>query len=220
MAASLSLPPEIIPQLSQARTVLERHLAGTLQAIHLFGSAVDGGLKPHSDIDLMVTVGAPLAASVRQALMMDLLSVSGSPGAGAAWRPLEVTLVVRGEVVPWRYPPLRELQFGEWLREELQAGIVEPAMPDHDLAILLGKLRQHSICLLGPPADELFDAAAAWALERLPGEHRPVLASAHAAYLGRAPDNLADRPTQVAAFVRYTKALIVDMVCAGPAPAR
>jgi streptomycin 3"-adenylyltransferase len=270
MTASLSLPPEIIPQLSQARTVLERHLAGTLQAIHLFGSAVDGGLKPHSDIDLMVTVGAPLAASVRQALMMDLLSVSGSPGAGAAWRPLEVTLVVRGEVVPWRYPPLRELQFGEWLREELQAGIVEPAMPDHDLAILLGKLRQHSICLLGPPAAELFDpvphadftrslldtvaqwndppdwqgdecnvvlalariwfsastgeiapkdAAAAWALERLPDEHRPVLASAHAAYLGRAPDNLADRPTQVAAFVRYTKALIVDMVCAGPAPA-
>ncbi|WPH17110.1 AadA family aminoglycoside 3''-O-nucleotidyltransferase [Variovorax paradoxus] len=266
-----SLPPEIIPQLAQARAVLAHHLAGTLQAIHLFGSAVDGGLKPHSDIDLMVTVEAPLPAQVRHALMTDLLSVSGSPGAGGPWRPLEVTLVVRSEVVPWRYPPLRELQFGEWLRDALQAGIVEPAMPDHDLAILLTKLRQHSVCLLGPPAAELFDpvpradftrslldtvaqwndapdwqsdernvvlalariwfsactgqiapkdAAAAWALERLPGEHRPVLASAHAAYLGHAPDNLADRPTQVGAFVRYTRALIEGVVCAGPAPAR
>ena len=25
-------------------------------AVHLYGSAVDGGLKPHSDIDLLVTV--------------------------------------------------------------------------------------------------------------------------------------------------------------------
>ena len=63
------------------------------------------------------------------------------------------------------------------------------------------------------------DAAAAWALERLPNEHRPVLASAHAAYLGHAPDNLADRPTQVAAFVRYTR-MVIEGVCAGPAPAR
>ncbi|RSZ29451.1 AadA family aminoglycoside 3''-O-nucleotidyltransferase [Variovorax beijingensis] len=257
-----SLPPEIIPQLARARAVLAHHLAGTLQAIHLFGSAVDGGLKPHSDIDLMVTVEAPLAAQVRHALMMDLLSVSGSPGADGPWRPLEVTVLVRDEVVPWRYPPLRELQFGEWLREALQAGIVEPAVPDHDLAILLSKLRQHSVCLLGLPADELFDpvpradfsrslldtvaqwndapdwqgdernvvlalariwfsactgqiapkdAAAAWALERLPGEHRPVLANAHAAYLGRAPDGLADRPGDVAAYVRYTRAVIESL---------
>lgn len=95
-----SLPPEIIPQLARARAVLAHHLAGTLQAIHLFGSAVDGGLKPHSDIDLMVTVGAPLTARVRHALMTDLLSVSGGPGTDGPWRPLEVTLVVRDEVVP------------------------------------------------------------------------------------------------------------------------
>ena len=40
--------------------MLERHLGGTLLAIHLFSSALDGGLKPHSDIDLLVTdVGLP-----------------------------------------------------------------------------------------------------------------------------------------------------------------
>ena len=52
---------------------------------------------------------------------------------------------------------MRELQFGEWLRDELQAGRFEPAMADHDLAILLSKARQHAISLLGPPAAELFE---------------------------------------------------------------
>lgn len=254
-----SLPATIAPQLAQTRAVLERHLSAKLQAIHLFGSAIDGGLKPHSDIDLMVTVSAPLAAPVRHALMADLLSVSRPPGTEGLLRPLEVTVVVRDAVVPWRYPPLRELQFGEWLREALQSGIVEPATVDHDLAILLTKLRQHSVCLLGLPAAELFDAvpkadlsqalldtvaqwneapdwqgdernvvlalariwfsaatggiapkevAAAWALKRLPEEHRLVLARAQAAYLGSAQDDLAYRAADVAAFVHYTRAVI------------
>ena len=254
-----SLPVEIAAQLSHARAVLERSLAGTLEAIHVFGSAVDGGLKPSSDIDLMVTVSAPLPPAARHTLMRDLLSVSGRPGADESRRPLEVMVVVRDEVVPWRYPPLRELQFGEWLREELQAEIVEPATVDHDLAILLTKARQHSVSLVGPSAADLFDSvpkadfsqslldtvaqwneesdwrgdernvvlalariwfsastgeiapkdiAAAWAIERLPDEHQPVLASAHAAYLGSAGDDLAYRPDEVAAFVRYAKAMI------------
>jgi predicted nucleotidyltransferase len=49
-----SVPTEITEQVSQACTVIERHLASTLQAIHLYGSALDGGLKPYSDIDLLV----------------------------------------------------------------------------------------------------------------------------------------------------------------------
>ncbi|TEA78846.1 AadA family aminoglycoside 3''-O-nucleotidyltransferase [Allopusillimonas ginsengisoli] len=147
----------IVRQLTHARAALERNLAGTLQAIHLFGSAIDGGLKPYSDIDLLVTVNAPLPDPVRYALMMDLLSISAAPGTNETHRALEVTVIVRHEVVPWRYPPLRELQFGEWLREPLQHGCVEGATVDHDLAILLTKARQHSINLVGMPARDLFD---------------------------------------------------------------
>ena len=44
--------------------MLQRHLGGTLQALHLFGSAVDGGLKPTSDIDLLATVHAAPAEAV------------------------------------------------------------------------------------------------------------------------------------------------------------
>ncbi|WP_426751880.1 AadA family aminoglycoside 3''-O-nucleotidyltransferase [Myxococcus sp. Y35] len=151
-----SVPVEIAQQVSSAGELLERDLAGSLQSIHLFGSAVDGGLKPQSDIDLLVTVSAPLPDTVRRALMRDLLSVSAWPVTRESLRPLEVTVVVRDAVVPWRYPPMRELQFGEWLRAELEAGHVQPAIVDHDLAILLTKARQHSIPLLGAPASEFF----------------------------------------------------------------
>ena len=46
---------EVSTQLSEVVGVIERHLEPTLLAVHLYGSAVDGGLKPHSDIDLLVT---------------------------------------------------------------------------------------------------------------------------------------------------------------------
>ncbi|MGS6318482.1 nucleotidyltransferase domain-containing protein, partial [Enterobacter hormaechei] len=47
---------EVSTQLSEVVGVIERHLEPTLLAVHLYGSAEDGGLKPHSDIDLLVTV--------------------------------------------------------------------------------------------------------------------------------------------------------------------
>ncbi len=151
------LPTDITGQVSRALEVINHHLAATLESVHLFGSALDGGLRPHSDIDLLVTVNAPLDESFRQALLLDLLTVSAPPDSGRPWRPLEVTVIVKGEVVPWRYPARRELQFGEWLRQNLLAGIFEPPTSDHDLAILLTKARQHSAPLLGPPASTLFE---------------------------------------------------------------
>uniref|UniRef100_UPI00255738B5 aminoglycoside adenylyltransferase family protein n=1 Tax=Escherichia coli TaxID=562 RepID=UPI00255738B5 len=150
-------PAQVFKQLSHARAVIERHLAATLDTIHLFGSAIDGGLKPDSDIDLLVTVSAAPNDSLRQALMLDLLKVTSPPGDGGTWRPLELTVVARSEVVPWRYPARRELQFGEWLRHDILSGTFEPAVLDHDLAILLTKARQHSLALLGPSAATFFE---------------------------------------------------------------
>ncbi len=61
------------------------------------------------------------------------------------------------DIIPWRYPAKRELQFGEWQRNDILAGIFEPATIDIDLAILLTKAREHSVALVGPAAEELFD---------------------------------------------------------------
>jgi len=152
-----SVPAEISTQLSQALAVIERHLASTLLAVHLYGSALDGGLKPTSDIDLLVTVSARPEESVRQALLLDLLEVSAPPGCSETHRALEVTMIVHNDIVPWRYPARRELQFGEWLRGDILAGIIGPAVIDPDLAILLTKARHNSVALVGPSARDLFD---------------------------------------------------------------
>ncbi len=71
---------EISNQLSEVLSVIERHLESTLLAVHLYGSAVDGGLKPYSDIDLLVTVTVRLDETTRRALINDLLETSASPG--------------------------------------------------------------------------------------------------------------------------------------------
>lgn len=152
-----SVPAEVSAQLSQALDVIQCHLASGLLAVHLYGSALDGGLKPYSDIDLLVTVATKPDETTRQALLLDLLKISAPPGQHKDLRALEVTVVVRNDIVPWRYPARRELQFGEWLRKDILEGIVEPAVIDADLAILLTQARQHSIALTGSPAEEFFD---------------------------------------------------------------
>lgn len=246
------LPDSIAPQLALARAVIERHLGPRLLAIHLYGSALQGGLRPHSDIDLLVTVDARLDDSTRRALVLDLLDISAPPGGEGAYRALETTVLVRDDVQPWRHPARRELQFGEWQRQDILADRIEPATSDIDLAILLTQARQHGIALHGPPAREFFapipaadllaalagtldlwhvprdwagdernvvltlariwytaatgsivpkDVAADWAASRLPEPHRAVAVAARLAYLGLAPDALASRGDDVAAFV-------------------
>ncbi|WP_460417022.1 aminoglycoside adenylyltransferase family protein [Pseudomonas sp. microsymbiont 2] len=149
--------PSTDPQLHAAQRLLSRHLGDRLLTIHLYGSAVAGGLKPESDLDLLVTVAQPLDEATRQALMLDLLTISAPPGTLPDRRALEVTVLVRADIHPWRYPARRELQFGEWLRAALLAGEFEPAQLDPDLAILLTKARQQSIALLGRNAADWFD---------------------------------------------------------------
>ncbi|WP_338760672.1 aminoglycoside adenylyltransferase family protein [Massilia sp. METH4] len=252
----LSLPATAVAQLAAARAVLEHRLGDRLVAIYLFGSAVEGGLQPRSDLDLLVAVGEPLDEPTRHGVMTELLDVSAPPGAGSALRALEVTVVAIGAVVPWRYPAIRELQFGEWLRDDLRAGRFEPPVRDHDLAILLTKVRGHGIPLHGPPAATVFEPvppgdlaralgdtlaqwneeadwrgdechialalariwytagtgriagkaqAAAWALERLPPELRPLLAAARSAYLDGDGAGLGGHEARLAALVAHVR---------------
>ena len=80
---------EASTQLSEVVGVIERHLEPTLLAVHLYGSAVDGGPKPHSDIDLLVTVTVRLDETTRRALINDLLETSSaSPGEKARFSAL------------------------------------------------------------------------------------------------------------------------------------
>jgi len=76
-------------------------------------------------------------AEARRRLAAGLMVVSGPYGAGAPPRPLDVTLVVRRDVVPWRYPPAQAFAYGEWLRAAYEAGGGPAPGPHPDLAIAL-----------------------------------------------------------------------------------
>ena len=74
-----------------------------------------------------------LDETTRRALINDLWK-RRLPGSEIL-RAVEVTIVVHDDIIPWRYPAKRELQFGEWQRNDILAGIFEPATIDIDLAI-------------------------------------------------------------------------------------
>ena len=152
-----NIPDAIRRQVDAASALIRQIFEGNLVAIHLYGSAVEGGLKPQSDIDLLVTIRQPLDMQQRKKLMQDLLAISAPPGVCVRYRALEVTVVLFSQIVPWRFPPAREMQFGEWLREDICAGVYEPAHVDPDLSILLTQARRASVPLFGEPAERLFN---------------------------------------------------------------
>ena len=228
------------------RDVLGPDLVGA----YLHGSAVFGGLKPRSDIDVLAVSTRTLAVGERRILVERLMRISGRHSPGG--RPVELTIVVQADVRPWRYPPRADLQYGEWLRRDFEAGELPMPAPSPDLALLITMVLGCGRPLLGPPPGEVFDpvppadlrraalagmpglradlatdtrnviltfariwttvatgtirtkdAAADWALVRLPVEHRAVLERARAGYLGQEDDPWDDLLPQVRAHLDY-----------------
>ncbi|MFD4664821.1 aminoglycoside adenylyltransferase family protein [Streptomyces halstedii] len=132
------------------RDVVEDDLLG----IYLHGSAVSGGLVPASDLDVLAVTRRSLDDRGRRALLQGLLEISGLT---AAVRPVELTVVVRSEVRPWRSPPTCDFLYGEWLRDELTTGGPPRPCPLPDLAVALTTVLAGDHPLTGPPPSELLD---------------------------------------------------------------
>ena len=223
--------------MDQAETVarlVREVLAEAVIGVYLHGSAVAGGLRPTSDIDLLAVVGRPTSPPEQRALIGRLLPISGRGDPTGRSRSVELTIVVQADVRPWHYPPRLDFQYGDWWRDEFERGNVTPwESPNPDLTLQLEMTLQANHPLFGRPPAEVLDpipaadvrramldvipslladlegdernvvltfariwttlatgivrskdAAAHWALPRLPPEHRPVLAHARASYLG------------------------------------
>jgi streptomycin 3"-adenylyltransferase len=235
--------------LAALRDVLGDELVGA----YLHGSAILGGLRPRSDLDVMVVCRRRTTRNQKRRLLAALLAVSLRP------RPVELTIVVEDEIRPWRYPPRMDFQYGEWWRADFERGEVAPwpSETNPDLAPLVRMVLLGDTPLLGPPAAEIFepvprrdyldamvrgiddllrglesdtrnvvltlariwssiqtdevrskDAAADWALSRLPAHLRPVLARAREIYLGNEGDRWADLRLQVGAYAEHVAAVI------------
>lgn len=215
---------------SLVRDVLGEDAVGA----YLHGSAVLGGLRPDSDIDVLVVSRRATAPEEKGVLINRLLAMSGRGDPSGNARSIELTIVVESETRPWRYPPHVDFQYGDWWRSEFKRGELTPwSNPCPDLAPLIAMVLHGNAPVFGPAPAEVFDpvpqediihailegipglledldsdtrnvvltfariwmtvatgvihskdAAADWALARLPEEHRPVLARARANYLG------------------------------------
>ena len=229
------------PQLEDVLEAVSEVLGPDVLGVYLYGSAVSGGLQHRSDLDLLVVVEALPDREARAALVGELLPVGRRAGVRPEVRSVELTVVVRSDVMPWRYPPRRAFQYGEWHRDDYLAGMVPDPVDDPDLAVLLTMVLAASVTLVGPAPSRLLapvppsdlrravvdvipgleadlepdtanvvltmarvwvtlatgeivgkDAAATWALERLPAPVRPVLVRARDVYLGAADDRWDD----------------------------
>ncbi|GED69985.1 aminoglycoside nucleotidyltransferase ANT9 [Brevibacillus reuszeri] len=147
------IPTEAI----QARKVVEELLGSTIVGVYLFGSAVTSGLRIHSDVDVLVVVNQCLTEENRRKLTDRLMPISGKIGNSDSVRPLEVTVINHGDVVPWRFPPKNEFIYGEWLRDEFENGQIQEPTYDPDLAIVLAQVRKNSVSLFGPDASEVLE---------------------------------------------------------------
>ena len=244
-------------QIDQVLGVVRDVLGPDLVGAYLHGSAVLGGLRPRSDIDVLVVSRRPTTKDEKRRLVERLVAITGTTEPAPPWT-VELTIVVESQIRPWRYPPPIDFQYGEWVRHEFERGNFEPwPARDPDLALLITIVLRGNRPLFGPPPTEIFDpvprldctramldsldglldrldgdtrnalltlsriwctlatgeirakdAAADWALRRLPEEHRPVLARACAIYLGEEEERWGDIKPHVRPHADYVVATI------------
>ena len=148
----------VIPEEAQQVKLVAREVLGdSILGIYLFGSAVTGGLKKDSDVDVLVAIKESLTLSKRKILIDRLLKVSGAIGNAHSIRPIELTIVKVSDVVPWRYPPRAEFVYGEWLRDRCEAGAIPEAVHDPDLTIVLKQVIDNSVSMYGVKVINLFE---------------------------------------------------------------
>src|SRR5689334_18068829 len=129
---------EMQQQLQESLDLLKRILGADLLGIYLYGSSLVGGLQKYSDIDLFAVINRATTSEEKVRLIAKLLQISGIYMKSSK-RPLEITFVEKRMINPWQYPPHFDFQYGEYLRDLFEKGIIEPwenyEMPD--LAVLV-----------------------------------------------------------------------------------
>lgn len=136
------------PQAKLALAILQKYLSDSLIAVYLHGSAVSSGLRPTSDIDLLVVVDKPLTEICREQLVRGLMAISGLyPIDPEGRRPLEVAVFLSSELNMLSSPAKCELMYGEWLRTEYEQGVFEGQTQDPEFTLMLAQAAQDAVAL-------------------------------------------------------------------------
>lgn len=148
---------QMLPREVYGAVPLIRNCLGTaLLGIYLHGSAVSGGLRPRSDVDLLVIVSRPLTDAERSRLVQALLEVSGRyPHDALGRRPIELIVFARADLAVPSFPARSQFVYGEWLRDQFEAGEVSKPTSDPELTLLLAQARRDAQTLIGPALAEV-----------------------------------------------------------------
>jgi len=134
-------------------------LGDGLVGAYLHGSAVLGGFRPDSDIDVVVVSTRGTTLAEKRALIDLLLGLSGGRSSSVPGRPIEVDIVVASEIRPWRYPPPFDFHYSELWRDRFEGGDLEPwpSRANRDLASAITMVLVGNAPLVGPAAADVFD---------------------------------------------------------------
>ena len=151
-------PPRETPPVAHEVVAIVRDVLGeALIGAYLHGSAVLGGLRPTSDIDVLAVINRSTTEPERRALVDRLLEISGRRARRGPGRPIELTILVQSDVRPWRQPPPVEFLYGEWRRDEYEGGFVPGPEPMADLGPEIALTLAGNRALAGPPPAEVLD---------------------------------------------------------------
>lgn len=162
------------PAIAEADRRLAAEVVGIVRAVlgdavvgaYLHGSAVLGGLRPTSDLDVLAVINRSTTEPERRALVDQLLEISGRRARRGPGRPIELTILVQSDVRPWRPPPRVEFLYGEWRRDEYEAGFVPAPWLMADLGPEIAITLAGNVALAGPPPAEVLDPVPAADLRR------------------------------------------------------
>lgn len=167
-----------VDQCDRVVAIVRQVLGEAVVGVYLHGSAATGGLKPTSDIDILVLTNRPTAPDERHELIRRLLPISGPGDPTGHSRSVGLEVVVQADVRPWRYPPRLDLQYGDWWRSEFEAGNFAPwTSPNPDLALLIEVVLQANHALVGPPPSEVLDPIPSADIRRAMLDSIPALLS-------------------------------------------
>lgn len=161
-----SVPAEAIQAMAVARDCLD----DSLVAAYLHGSAVVGGLRPDSDVDILLVIDRPIPDETRRRFLAELMRISGLPNSIDPRRPLELIVFNIADLDDTPYPARSEFIYGEWLRDAFEAGKVPQPEADPEFTVLLAQTRQAARTLTGPEPRHLLPAIPDRDLQRAIGD--------------------------------------------------
>jgi predicted nucleotidyltransferase len=158
-------PEAVRGQVESLTKCLRTPLGRSLVGIYLHGSLAMGCFNPRrSDLDLLAVVSLSVERSARRGLPAALLEASGRPA------PVELSILLRDDLRPWRHPAAYQLHFSESWRERAvrflanpgaagsaeETGPLERGGTDPDLSAHVTVLNTRGLRLLGLPIREVF----------------------------------------------------------------